>query len=411
MTPAPELLRDPRARRVSLAVLVALGAALVLAALSGSGTSTATGRLGGDHVEFYGTGKMVLDGQLDELYEPDAQRAAQAPYAGEGGGFLYFGYPPHVAVLYAPLAALPFRASWVVTTALMVGAALGALALLRPVIPVLRTAWWPCVALSLTFVPLFVGVGLGQNTGLSLLLVAATWRLLHDDRDLAAGTALGLLLFKPQLAIPLLVFVLAAQRWRAVASAAAVGIATWVAGALILGPDWVSQWLDGLSAFGEIDKASNAANAVALLGVVDRLLGGGTAGTAVAGLLDVALLAAVAWLWHRRAADDLSGAFAVAVPAAVLIAPHALYYDAGLIVLTGLVVLNRLPRSLPWVFGAWLLGLAQVLAEPLGQTPVVLAVVLALVGGAMAVGRPDLAGTGGGDRDGDGPGVALSSRS
>ena len=31
--------------------------------------------------------------------------------------------------------------------------------------------------------------------------------------------------------------------------------------------------------------------------------------------------------------------------------------------------------------------------------------------GAMAVGRPDLAGAGGGDRDGDGPGVALSSRS
>jgi hypothetical protein len=384
MPAATDTLSDPRARRAAIAVLVALGAALLLTALSGSGTSTATGRLGGDHVEFYGTGKMVLDGKLDVLYEPDAQREAQEPYAGEGGGFLYFGYPPHVAVLYAPLAAIGFRLSWVVTTVLMVGAAVGALALLRPVLPILQRAWWPCLALCLTFAPLFVGVGLGQNTGISLLLIAGAWRLLHDDREAAAGVALGLLLFKPQLAVPLLVFVAAAGRWRAVAAAAAVGAATWVAGALILGPGWVGDWLDGLSAFGEIDRASNAANAVSVLGIADGLAHGNVAAKGAAVLVDLAILGAVALLWRRRAGADIAGAFAVAVPAAVLLAPHALYYDAGLVVLTGLVVLSRLPRSLPAVLAVWALGLGQVLAGSIGLTPVALAVVLALVGGWRA---------------------------
>lgn len=402
MASAVEILSDPRARRASVAVLVALGVALLVTALSGSGADTAAGRLGGDHVEFYGTGKMVLDGQLDQLYEPDAQRAAQEPYAGDDGGFLYFGYPPHVAVLYAPLAAIPFRLSWVITTALMVGATLGAFALLRPVVPVLQRAWWPCIALSLTFAPLFVGVGLGQNTGLSLLLVAASWRLLHDDRDLAAGVALGLLLFKPQLGIPLLVFVAAASRWRAIGSAAAVGALTWVAGAIILGPDWVTTWLDGLSAFGEIDRASNAANAVSVLGVADGLAHGSAAAKATAILLDLAIVAAVALLWRRRAATDLAGAFAVAVPAAVLLAPHALYYDAGLIVLTALVVLSRAPRSLPWIAAGWVLGLGQVLAGPIGVTPVAGAVVLALVGGWLVTGRAEVASQ---------PAPAVSSRS
>lgn len=398
MTTSPpsaiDALSRPRARRAALATLVALGVALVLAALTGSGASTATGRLGGDHFEFYGTGKMVLDGQLDVLYEPEAQRAAQAPYAGEGGGFLYFGYPPHVAALYAPVAALPFRPSWVLTTAIMVGAAMGALALLRPVLPVLQRAWWPCVALSLTFAPLFVGVGLGQNTGISLLLVAAAWRLLHDDREAAAGVALGLLLFKPQLALPFLVFTAAAGRWRAIASAAAVGAATWVACAALLGADWVQQWLDGLAAFGEIDRASNGTNAVSVLGIADGLAHGNLAVKALALAIDLAIVVAVGSLWRRRArrgaaASDLTGAFAVAVPAAILLAPHALYYDAGLLVLTGLVVLSRIPRSLPAVAAIWLLGLTQGLADAIGLTPVALAVVAGFVGGWMVVRAPE----------------------
>ncbi|WP_421122031.1 glycosyltransferase family 87 protein [Aquihabitans daechungensis] len=306
---------------------------------------------------------------------------------------MFFGYPPHVALLSAPLATLPFRVSWVLTTALMVAAALGALALLRPVLPILRVAWWPCVALSLTFVPLFVGVGLGQNTAVSLLLIAAAWRLFHDDRDAAAGVALGLLLFKPQLAIPLLVFVAAGGRWRAIGSAAVVGAATWVVNAAILGVGWVGTWLDGLSAFGDIDRASNAVNTISLLGVADTLADGATAAKGAAVVLDLALVAVVGLLWHRRNREDLTGAMAVAVPAAVLLAPHALYYDAGLIVLTGLVVLGRAPRSLPLVLAVWILGLAQVAASAIGLTPVGLAVVAALIGGWLVTGRSD-AGTG-----------------
>ena len=75
-------------------LLAALAAAFLFVALTADGSSTATGRLGGDYPAFHGAGSIVLDGNLDSLYDPAAQAAAQEDLLGGEAGFLPFVYHP-----------------------------------------------------------------------------------------------------------------------------------------------------------------------------------------------------------------------------------------------------------------------------------------------------------------------------
>jgi len=361
--------------RIAGAVLVALALAVILVFASGSGSGTVSGRLGGDYPEFYAAGKLVDHGHADRLYDLDAQTAAQAPYIGHDGGVLAFGYPPHVAWVYGLLARLPYRLSWLVHTALMALAAAASIVLLQPFLQRLRGFTLPLIALALTFLPLAVGSMLGQNTALTMVILCAAARLFHERRELSAGLVLGLLLYKPQLAAPLLLLLFAALSWRAVVGVATTAVATWCANAVLFGTDWVGVWLHGLSSFGEADAASNSHNAINLVGVAEASLGHTTIVVVVASFA----AAAIAWIaWQRRSAD-MARALASAVPASLLLAPHVLYYDAGLLAITGLVLLDRAPSWRPAVLGAWVFGLAHLLAPALGWDPLVLLVIAALV--------------------------------
>ena len=64
----------------------------------------------------------------------------------------------------------------------MAGALVGALALLRKPVPIIGQYWLPSIAASLAFYPVFRAVGGGQNTAITVLLIAAVWRFLDDDR-------------------------------------------------------------------------------------------------------------------------------------------------------------------------------------------------------------------------------------
>src|SRR5438477_10640628 len=99
-----------RLDRIAKAVLFALVLGFLVTVLSGSGSNTAAGRVGGDYPAFYGAGRIVLDGDAAHLYDVKRQDAAEHDlFAGEHDGLLYFAYPPAVAAVYAPLAELPYR--------------------------------------------------------------------------------------------------------------------------------------------------------------------------------------------------------------------------------------------------------------------------------------------------------------
>ena len=132
-----------RLERAARAVLVAFVVAFLVTVATGSGSSTAAGRLGGDYPAFYSAGRIVLEGDASRLYEPGRQEQAQNDlFGGEHDGFLYFAYPTPVAALYTPFAALPYRLSYALHTLLMAGALVLALRVLRPIVPMLGRRFW-----------------------------------------------------------------------------------------------------------------------------------------------------------------------------------------------------------------------------------------------------------------------------
>lgn len=353
-------LESDRARRISVALLAAFAVSFLATIASGEGAETATGRLGGDYPAFYAAARIAADGDLDEVNDLGRLAAEQADLfpAGEEG-FLTWAYPPHVALLYRPLAALPYRASYAVFTVLMVAAFVAAVGLLRPLVPWVGRAMLPAVAFGLAAWPMFRGVTAGQNTALTLLLLVGAWRLSAAGRDGLAGVLLGLLLFKPQFAVLAVALWAVARRWRAVAAFAGVAAATWAVTAAFAGAGWVGRWLDDLRAYDATEDV-NAANHVSLPEAAHAAF----EVSAVGWVLAAAVGAVTAWRWWQRGEPDL----ATAVPAILLGAAHAVFYDVGLTVLTAAVLLPVAPAA---TAALWAAGFLEPLAEPLGWNPLV----------------------------------------
>lgn len=322
-----------RLRVYPLALLAALIGALLLAVLTYDRDHPTT-RLGGDYPSFYAAGSIALAGDWDDLYSAERQSEEQAGLIDDEGGYLYFSYPPFVAGAYSPLAAFDYRLSFLLHTVLMALALVVAIKLLGPWI---ESLGWPLPAvlvLALAFYPLLRAVPGGQNTTLSILLLAAAIRLERDGAPFWAGLALAGLLFKPQFGVVIVPLLLLARRWRVLTG--------WLVGAgflfgvssLLMGGMWLGDWWDQAGAFRDQNVAANGANFVSLPGFFENLFGAGDSmafvlGYTIAGIFGLA----VAYFWWRYPTSHHLERYALAAAAVVVAAPQTLYYDAGLLLL------------------------------------------------------------------------------
>ena len=149
-----------------------------------------------------------------------------------------FRYLPAVAILFVPLALLPFEVALAIWTALQVAvAALVGIALIRP----LPYSWRPwATAGYFFFLGLVLEVTLGNVNLISLALALAAWRL--RARALPAGVLLAAAVGLKFLPFNILLFYLAAGRWRPVAAGAALGMVALIASAIAL-PDRTAEYV------------------------------------------------------------------------------------------------------------------------------------------------------------------------
>src|SRR6266550_7747931 len=149
-----------------------------------------------------------------------------------------FRYLPAVAILFVPLALLPYEVALAIWTALQVAvAAVVGIALIRPLPP----SWRPwATAGYVFFLGLVLEVTLGNVNLISLALALAAWRL--RARALPAGVLLAAAVGLKFLPFNLLLFYLAAGRWRPVAAGAALGTVALVASAVAL-PDRTAEYV------------------------------------------------------------------------------------------------------------------------------------------------------------------------
>ena len=379
-------------------ILGALALAFVFVIAAGSGSSTASGRVGGDFPAFYGAGTIVNDGDIDSLYDPATQAAAQVDLLGDEGGYIMYPYSPHVAAAYGPLAALPYRLAYVLHTSLMVGAFIGALALIRPMVPIVGRWFGATVGAVLTAYPVFVGVTGGQNTAISLLLLAATWRCWHEDRDGLAGVALAILLFRPQYALPLLGLALLDRRWRTVAVGAAGAAVVWAVNATLFGADWLTSWLRQVEPLLEADATINAVNEIAPIGVLQAILGAESLiAKGVGGAVSAGIALGFAWLWWRRPVG-LTERMAITTAGLMLLGPHAIYYDTALLTFATLVLLDRRLIDGRVAVAIWAAGALHLTKNVFEVSPLILLIGAVLVGTARLLLRTEAQAADGSER-------------
>ncbi len=382
-------LRSGVLRRAAVAAAIGIGIGFaVLVTTSTDLTTVRGGRIGGDFPAFYGAGRLAQSRDAHRLYDADAQRAIQQDLLPPAtNGWIHFAYPPFVALAYVPFTLLGFKAAYVLHTLLMALCVVAALQLARPSLPVLGSETLPAAAALLAFYPLFRAVAGGQNTAVSLLCAAGAAGALAARRDVRAGLWLGAWLFKPQLSLPVCALLAlnspnGPRRYRLLAGAASVAGLYYVAGALVWGANWPAWWVrEGVLPFAAADRIVDRGNGISFPDVAADL------GVPAAGLVCAGLLGGLAlWLAWRRSSE--SAAFVGAtVAAAVLAAPHALYYDGGLMALALVASAALRPATLPAVVALWLLGWTQPLRPYLPVPPVTLGLVLSLYLAVRADGR------------------------
>jgi hypothetical protein len=153
--------------------------------------------------------------------------------------------PPTVAWLAAPLTAFPYWTAfglWAVFSLLALAAALawsGVSAGVGRWIAVVGALapWWVLYA-----------VNLGQVVPLVAAGVVVAWRLVRDDKEIAAGVLLSLIFLKPNTAILVPAALLVAGRYRVFTAWLAAGGVLAVIAFLMLGADGISAYINQLRA-------------------------------------------------------------------------------------------------------------------------------------------------------------------
>jgi hypothetical protein len=152
--------------------------------------------------------------------------------------------PPTVAWLVTPLQPLPYEASFYIWATLTLAVFAGALAWAASSRGINR---WILVAAAVGPWWVLEAVRVGQVVPLVAAGMAVAWRLFREDRNVAAGLALSLLLLKPNTAFIVPFALLAAGRIRAFAAFTAVCAVVALVALLTLGADGVSAYISQLT--------------------------------------------------------------------------------------------------------------------------------------------------------------------
>ena len=191
---------------------------------------------GTDFLHYYTLGALALARDGADLYNMRAESALVLQRVPEAGHLVYVPlYGPQVSLFFAPLAILPY--AWALTVWLAASAALYALCC--------YAIWQTCptlhsfpgttvilVAASPAFVHLIVW---GQNSALALVCFTLGYLALRSRKSLLAGLAMGCLIFKPQLALAVIVVFLLARQWRVIAGMVTTASAQLLVGYLYYG--------------------------------------------------------------------------------------------------------------------------------------------------------------------------------
>jgi alpha-1,2-mannosyltransferase len=250
--------------------------------------------------------------------------------------------PPPVAWLSVALAALPYSLAFYVWAAVMLAAF--ALALVWSASSTGLARW---IAVGGAIAPYWVlkAVRVGQVVPMVGASVVLAWRLVREDRQVAAGLILSLILLKPNTAILVPFALLAAGRYKTFVAWAAAAAAVALVAAVTLGPNGVTSYVSQLT--GPLPRGVDWLT-------LERAIGVNGVMALVARLVIVGATLAAAF--RLRSSPGL--AIAVGILGSLLVAPYLHDSDLCLLSAAAFMVWEERPATMwraPLVAG-WLVA-------------------------------------------------------
>ena len=280
-----------------------------------------------DFVSFYAAGSLANAGTPALAYDRTAHYAAEQSATQPGIRYNYFYYPPIFVALCAIIARLPYLPAFIAFQA--AGFALYGLVMVK----ILGDWRWSTLLPVIAFPAVLWNIGVGQTAFLTASLFGAA-TLMIDRRPVIAGLLFGVISYKPHFGLLIPVALAAGRHWRAFAAAALSAAGLALGSLLLFGPSTWAAFLSAATAASPVyESGVKLAGYVTPFGALRMLGMPPAAAFAVQGLVSLAMIAGVAWIWAR----DLSlPVRAAALCAATVVAtPIVMWYDLVLAAVAG----------------------------------------------------------------------------
>lgn len=341
VAPPRRLDRLGRLAAVAYAIVSLLFAAWFLASVLGSGARPIEHS---DYMSYHAAGDLVLAGEGGCIYDPACQERAQRNLMPPDVDFtrgLPFNNPPSLALLLAPLAALPLAAGFAIWNAIGTAAFIVAAATTVRHVP----GHVLVVLLALTAWPTVTAILRGQVSLLvSALLLGCV--ILVGERSRSSGALLGLATLKPTL-VPLLgVWLLWRRAWAVAGVAIITGVALLAIPALVLGPETLLDY-PGYAVSQLSDPNAAGIHPEQMINWRAAAIWTGLPGAAVLAATLLTLVA-VAAIWLRAGSDSVLRS-AAALLATPLVIPHANQHEALLGVVAWLLLVAGPGQRVGWL--------------------------------------------------------------
>ncbi len=227
-------------RAGSIRIVIAMIAVLIVMTAAQIGLPDMLGQPAAfvDFNVFHLAGQMALDGSLSAAYHTADFAPIQAAQPGYTA-YMPYTYPPQFNLLAAGLGLMPTALAYLAFVGIGYGAWVWVLARIAP--DQFGAAVMLCLPAAV------VTARFGQNGFLSAAVIGAFCLLWLRGRS-GAGIPLGVMAYKPHLAVGIAIAALGAARWRVIAWAVVVTLAGIIAATSAFGP---GIWQDFRDAAGE----------------------------------------------------------------------------------------------------------------------------------------------------------------
>jgi len=290
---------------------------------------------GTDFLHFYTLGSLAAAHRGADLYDMNAAAALSAERVPQAAGKRYLPlYPPQVSILFAPLAQISYGwalAIWWCCCALLYGAC--GYAIWRAC-PALQGQGATAFLLAIAFPAFFHLIAWGQTSALALVCFTLLFFSLRAKREVWAGVAVGLLIYKPQLGLAAAVVFLSLGAWKTVAAAIVSALAQVSVGVVYYGWGPLRHWIVALhtvrAQWGWLEPRPYQTHSLRTFWVM--LFPWSTLAFGLYGISAALVLGMTIAVWRQGPSAPLPLRYCCLLLATVLVSPHLTVYD--LVILT-----------------------------------------------------------------------------